>query len=58
MVGTTRPTSHRPVWVTASATLRNLALDVLAVNDITKITETVQRIGRDHNRAIPLLTLT
>lgn len=41
-----------------TAALRNLALGVLAVNGITKITETVQRIGRDHDRAAPLLKLT
>lgn len=41
-----------------TAALRNLALGVLAVNGITKITETVQRIGRDHDRAVPLLMLT
>lgn len=41
-----------------TAALRNLALGVLAVNGITKITETVQKIGRDHDRAVPLLKLT
>jgi predicted transposase YbfD/YdcC len=41
-----------------TAALRNLALGVLAINGIMKITETVQWIGRDHDRAIPLLALT
>jgi predicted transposase YbfD/YdcC len=41
-----------------AAALRNLALGVLAINGITKTTETVQRIGRDHDRAAPLLMLT
>ncbi|TDD60613.1 hypothetical protein E1293_45610 [Actinomadura darangshiensis] len=41
-----------------TAALRNLGLGVLAINAITKITETVQRIGRDHDRAALLLKLT
>lgn len=41
-----------------TAALRNLALGVLAINGITKITETIQRIGRDHDRAVQLLMLT
>jgi predicted transposase YbfD/YdcC len=41
-----------------TATLRNLALGALAINGITKITETVQKIGRDHDRIVPLLMLT
>lgn len=41
-----------------TAALRNLALGVPAINGITKITETVQWIGRDHDRAVPLLMLT
>jgi predicted transposase YbfD/YdcC len=41
-----------------TAALRNLALGVLAMHGIAKITETVQRIGRDHDRASPLLMLT
>lgn len=38
------------------ATLRNLALGLLAINGITKITETIQKIGRRPTRALPLLT--
>ncbi|CND76458.1 transposase for IS2404 [Mycobacterium tuberculosis] len=41
-----------------TAALRNLALGALAVNGITKIIQTVQWIGRDHDRAVPLLMLT
>ncbi|MFG2089089.1 ISAs1 family transposase [Spirillospora sp. NPDC048824] len=41
-----------------TAALRNLALGALAINGITKITETVQKIGRHHDRAAPLLMLT
>ena len=38
------------------ATFRNLALGLLAINGITKITETIQAIGRRPMRAIPLIT--
>jgi predicted transposase YbfD/YdcC len=38
------------------ATLRNLALGLLAIQGITKITETIQAIGRRPIRAIPLIT--
>lgn len=40
-----------------AATLRNLALGILALNGITKLTETIQKIGRDPMRALPMLTL-
>ncbi|WP_433462769.1 ISAs1 family transposase [Spirillospora sp. CA-128828] len=38
------------------ATLRNLSLGLFAINGITKITETVQAIGRRPMRAVPLIT--
>jgi len=40
----------------AMATLRNLALGLLTIHGITKITETIQAIGRHPIRAIPLIT--
>lgn len=38
------------------ATFRNLALGLFAIHGITKITETVQAIGRRPLRAVPLIT--
>jgi len=38
------------------ATFRNLSLGLFSINAITKITETVQAIGRNPLRAIPLIT--
>lgn len=38
------------------ATLRNLALGLLALTGITKIKQTVQAISRNPLRALPLLT--
>jgi hypothetical protein len=38
------------------ATFRNLALGLFGIHSITKITETVQAIGRQPLRAIPLIT--
>ena len=40
----------------AMATLRNLALGLHAIHDITKIKQTVQSIGRNPLRAVPLIT--
>lgn len=40
----------------AAATLRNLALGLFAIHGITKIKQTVQAIGRDPLRALPLIT--
>jgi predicted transposase YbfD/YdcC len=40
----------------AMATLRNLALGLFAIHGITKIKQTVQSIGRNPLRAIPLIT--
>lgn len=40
----------------AMATLRNLALGLLALHGITKIKQTIQQIGRNPIRAIPLIT--
>jgi predicted transposase YbfD/YdcC len=40
----------------AMATLRNLALGLFSIHGITKIKETVQAIGRNTLRALPLLT--
>jgi predicted transposase YbfD/YdcC len=40
----------------AMATLRNLALGLFAIHDLTKIKQTVQAIGRNPRRALPLLT--
>ncbi|SEG94012.1 hypothetical protein SAMN04489712_14226 [Thermomonospora echinospora] len=40
----------------AMATLRNLALGLLDINGIIKIKETVQAIGRNPMRAVPLIT--
>lgn len=40
----------------AMAALRNLALGLFSIHGITKITETVQAIGRRPTRAIPLIT--
>jgi predicted transposase YbfD/YdcC len=39
-----------------AATFRNLALGIFAINGLTKIKETVQWIGRDPRRALPLIT--
>jgi hypothetical protein len=38
------------------ATLRNLALDLFSIHRIAKIKQTVQAIGRNPLRALPLLT--
>jgi hypothetical protein len=38
------------------ATLRNLALGLFAIYGITKIKQTVQSIGRNTLRAVPLIT--
>ena len=38
------------------ATLRNLALGLFAIHGITKIKQTVQPIGRNPLRAVPLIT--
>ena len=38
------------------ATLRNLALGLFAIHGVTKIKQTVQSIGRNPIRAIPLIT--
>jgi hypothetical protein len=38
------------------ATLRNLALGLLSIHGTTKITQTVQGIGRNPLRAFPLIT--
>jgi predicted transposase YbfD/YdcC len=40
----------------AAATLPNLALGLFAIHGITKIKQTVQAIGRDPLRALPLIT--
>jgi hypothetical protein len=40
----------------ATATLRNLALGLFAIHGITKIKQTVQSIGRNPPRAVPLIT--
>ena len=40
----------------ATATLRNLALGLLAIHGITKIKQAVQSIGRNPLRAVPLIT--
>jgi hypothetical protein len=39
------------------ATLRNLALGLFSIHGITKIKQTVQAIGRNPLRALPLVTL-
>jgi hypothetical protein len=38
------------------ATLRNLVLGLFAIHGITKIKQTVQSIGRNPLRAVPLIT--
>jgi hypothetical protein len=38
------------------ATLRNVALGLFGIHGITKIKQTVQAIGRNPLRAIPLIT--
>jgi hypothetical protein len=40
----------------AMATLRNLALGLFAIHGITQIKQTVQSIGRNPLRAVPLIT--
>lgn len=52
-------TTTRPTRATAPrnpAALRNMNLGVLALDGITKITETVESIGRNPMRALPPLT--
>ena len=47
---------HRGNGPRVMATLRNLSLGLFAINGITKITETVQAIGRRPMRAVQLIT--